>query len=60
MNWNSPNKKIQRLFITLVLMMMMMILLFASSSSECEIIRFAEQKWRRCEDFLKVVWFRFV
>lgn len=32
MNWKSPNKKIQRLFITLVLMMMMMILLFASSS----------------------------
>ena len=32
-NWKSPNKKIQRLFITLVLMMMMMILLFASSSS---------------------------
>jgi len=35
MNWKSPNKKIQRLFITLVLMMMMMmmLLLFASSSS---------------------------
>lgn len=34
-NWNFPNKKIQRLFITLVLMMMMMmmLLLFASSSS---------------------------
>ena len=32
-NWKSPNKKIQRLFITLVLMMMMMLLLFASSSS---------------------------
>ena len=35
MNWKSPNKKIQRLYITLVLMMMMMmmLLLFASSSS---------------------------
>ena len=32
MNWKSPNKKIQRLFITLVLMMMMMLLFFASSS----------------------------